>query len=850
MKNFIRVGILFLATALGAYSQNTLAGNLTVQQTIKYTGVQTPAQITADVNDYAPTNVGIASALRLSTDQANRTITGLVPGSTPGGRLMWLLNTGSYPIIFANESASSTAANRFALGVNFSLAAGSTLPLWYDVTSSRWRPQNNLSTAEVGTVQSVSVVTANGVSGSVATATTTPAITLTLGAITPSSVAAAGTVTGSNLSGTNTGDQTTITGNAGTATALQTARDINGVAFDGTQNITVTAAAGTLTGTTLAANVVNSSLTGAAGGAFGTAAYTAATAYATATQGALADTAIQAADLGTAAYEDIGFFATAAQGATADTAVQPARTISTTSPLSGGGDLSANRTLTIADAAADGTTKGAASFLAADFDASSGLVSLDYTNGQAASGSLKGFLTSADWTTFSSKQAGDAALTALAGGSDFVAFSGPATSIKTFTLPNASSTIYTTASTSAYTALPFTLASGTLLGRMTALAGTVEEITPGTSLSFGSGALNTIQDIRTSASPTFAGLTLSSPLSAANGGTGLSSLGSGVATFLGTPSSANLRSALTDEVGTGAAYFVGGALGTPASGTVTNLTGTASININGTVGATTPSTGAFTTLSATGRITRSGAASIWMDFVRTDSTTATGAIRFLGSDLVSDWEIGTNEAVGAVFEINQAGNNRFQVTSTGINSTAVGATTPSTGAFTSVTGSSSTFIGSTNTVGTFKTSNLGSYGALQIKNATANGEASIGFRDDSDSDETSWVIGKSVNSADVFGWYYGGARMSLSTGGSLSVNGGINSTAIGATTPSTVTGTTIVSTVVMRLKNYTVATLPAGTQGDTAYVTDALAPTYLATIVGGGAIVTPVFYNGTNWVAH
>jgi hypothetical protein len=44
----------------------------------------------------------------------------------------------------------------------------------------------------------------------------------------------------------------------------------------------------------------------------------------------------------------------------------------------------------------------------------------------------------------------------------------------------------------------------------------------------------------------------------------------------------------------------GGALGTPSSGTVTNLTGTASININGTVGATTPSTGAFTTLSSTG----------------------------------------------------------------------------------------------------------------------------------------------------------------------------------------------------------------------------------------------------------
>jgi hypothetical protein len=39
-------------------------------------------------------------------------------------------------------------------------------------------------------------------------------------------------------------------------------------------------------------------------------------------------------------------------------------------------------------------------------------------------------------------------------------------------------------------------------------------------------------------------------------------------------------------------------LGTPASGTVTNLTGTASININGTVGATTPTTVVATTVKA------------------------------------------------------------------------------------------------------------------------------------------------------------------------------------------------------------------------------------------------------------
>lgn len=54
---------------------------------------------------------------------------------------------------------------------------------------------------------------------------------------------------------------------------------------------------------------------------------------------------------------------------------------------------------------------------------------------------------------------------------------------------------------------------------------------------------------------------------------GVSGLGAGCATFLGTPSSANLRGCLTDETGTGAAYFVGGALGTPASGTLTNATG-------------------------------------------------------------------------------------------------------------------------------------------------------------------------------------------------------------------------------------------------------------------------------------
>ena len=79
--------------------------------------------------------------------------------------------------------------------------------------------------------------------------------------------------------------------------------------------------------------------------------------------------------------------------------------IATSSPITGG-TITGTGTIGISNAAADGTTKGAAAFTAADFnDNGSGLISIDYTNGQAASGSNKGFLTSADWSTFNGKQA-------------------------------------------------------------------------------------------------------------------------------------------------------------------------------------------------------------------------------------------------------------------------------------------------------------------------------------------------------------------------------------------------------------------------------------------------------------
>lgn len=67
-------------------------------------------------------------------------------------------------------------------------------------------------------------------------------------------------------------------------------------------------------------------------------------------------------------------------------------------------------------------------------------------------------------------------------------------------------------------------------------------------------------------------------LPVARGGTGITSFGAGVATFLGTPSSANLAAAVTDETGSGSLVFatsptlVTPILGTPTSGTLTNCT--------------------------------------------------------------------------------------------------------------------------------------------------------------------------------------------------------------------------------------------------------------------------------------
>ena len=64
------------------------------------------------------------------------------------------------------------------------------------------------------------------------------------------------------------------------------------------------------------------------------------------------------------------------------------------------------------------------------------------------------------------------------------------------------------------------------------------------------------------------------------------------------------------------------------------------------------------------------------------------------------------------------------------------------------------------------------------------------------------------------------------------------------------TGQLTASGVMPPLTNYTVATLPSAAtsgKGARSFVTDALAPTFGATVVTGGAVAVPVYSDGTNW---
>ncbi|MES2902685.1 MAG: hypothetical protein V4696_00725 [Pseudomonadota bacterium] len=230
---------------------------------------------------------------------------------------------------------------------------------------------------------------------------------------------------GGTATGANTGDQTTISGNAATATALQTARTINGVSFNGTGNITI--------------NAVDS------------------------------------------------------------TARAPeTRSISTTAPLTGGGDLSANRTFAISAA----TTGAAGSMSAADktkLDAITGTNTGDQTitlTGDVTGSGAGSFAATIgnDKVTYAKLQnisatdrllgrdtaaAGDAEELTVGGGIEFTGAGGIQTSALTGDVTKtAGGTALTIAADAvSYAKIQNVSATARTLGRKTAGAGDIEELT-------------------------------------------------------------------------------------------------------------------------------------------------------------------------------------------------------------------------------------------------------------------------------------------------------------------------------------------------------------------------------------
>lgn len=100
--------------------------------------VITPAQITAEQNNYAPTGWADATVVRLSCDADMDAIQGF--SAETAGEIKTLQNVGSYPIQISPEHASSTAANRIAYSCEIILPPGESMQMMYDGTLSRWVP--------------------------------------------------------------------------------------------------------------------------------------------------------------------------------------------------------------------------------------------------------------------------------------------------------------------------------------------------------------------------------------------------------------------------------------------------------------------------------------------------------------------------------------------------------------------------------------------------------------------------------------------------------------------------------------------------------------------------------------
>ena len=266
----------------------------------------------------------------------------------------------------------------------------------------------------------------------------------------------------------------------------------------------------------------------------------------------------------------------------------------------------------------------------------------------AATASVSGYLTSTDWTTFNNKGSGTvtsvAAITLGTTGTDLssTVATGTTTPVITLQVPTASAS-----NRGALSAADWTTFNGKGSGSVTSVA---QSFTGGL-ISVAGSPITTSGTLALTVAGTSGGIPYFSSAStwATSAALAASSIviggGAGAAPST-TTTGTGVVTALGVNTGSAGAFVVnGGALGTPLSGTVTNLTGTASININGTVGATTRNTGLFTTLGANSAVTLSGAAAS----VHTLGTSATtGTVTIGGTAMTGTLTFGQSTTTNAV----------------------------------------------------------------------------------------------------------------------------------------------------------------------------------------------------------
>jgi hypothetical protein len=195
----------------------------------------------------------------------------------------WITSLAASKVGLGNVENTALSTSTHYIGttsIQYNRASGAQTLAGVSISGNAGSVTNGVYTTDTGTVTNTmlagsianakltnSSVTVNGTaialgaSGTVTAAAGTLTGNTLASGVTASSLTSVGTLTNLSVTNTITGS---ISGNAGTATSaatLTTARNINGVSFNGSADITVTAAAGTLTGNTLASGVTASSLT-------------------------------------------------------------------------------------------------------------------------------------------------------------------------------------------------------------------------------------------------------------------------------------------------------------------------------------------------------------------------------------------------------------------------------------------------------------------------------------------------------------------------------------------------------------------------------------------------------------